>query len=163
MLLIRWPISLYGGAKLAVSKSTGILKWSWTNGHKIVPVLISLNRALRKNHPHQRDQIKFFKTSMQVLYAGMDSLSYSAPWKKGKTAEHWQGKNEGGSIRYLHFTFSINVLFGAAPFLLVSDPCGIKSALYIPGFRCECNFRNKTWTGHRCRPDICHEYHGLYS
>ena len=84
MLFIRWPISLYRGAKPAVSKSTGILKWSPTNGHKIVPVLISLNRALRKNHPHQRDQKKFSKTSMQVLYAGMDSLSYPAPWKKAK-------------------------------------------------------------------------------
>ena len=57
---------------------------SSTNGHKIVPGLISLNRALRKNHPHQRDQKKFSKTSMQVLYAGMDSLSYSAPWEKAK-------------------------------------------------------------------------------
>ena len=74
----------YCGAKPAVSKSTGILKWSPTNGHKIVPVLISLNRALRKNHPHQRDQIKFSKTSMQVLYARMDFLSYPTPWQKAK-------------------------------------------------------------------------------
>ena len=37
----------------------GILKWSPTNGHKIVPDLISLNRAQRKNHPHQRDQKSF--------------------------------------------------------------------------------------------------------
>ena len=84
MLFIRWPISLYRGAKPAVSKSTGILKWSSANGHKIVPGLISLNRALRKNHPHQRGQKKFSKTSIQVLYAGMDSLSYPAPWKKAK-------------------------------------------------------------------------------